>query len=470
MASSAIDDVLSVRDGRLYVEDVAATELAAMFGTPVYVISETGLRTRIRRFSRAFAERWPEGTVHVLPSLKANFGLALRHILTQEGVGCDTFGLAELQVALDARVPPELISVNGSSKDRSLVERALRAGARITLDSEREVQLVRQVARNLGLQARVRFRLRPDYSDLEFPSDFAPDVSVREAAQAYKPGIPTEALLRIGPDAVMAPELDVRGVMVHLGRHSSDLEVWRRMAAGVGALVGELSRAWNGWQPREIDLGGGFPSRRDPTGRGVQHARHDDRVGPVPEIEQYAAALTSALRESLRQSGVPTRDKVLEVEPGRSLYADVGVQLATVRNIKRQSRPVARTWVETDTSEMFLLDTLIEHNRWETVVVECAAAESTLTADIVGISCGFDVIVPDARLPEVHEGDHVAFLSTGAYQDATAANFNAMPRPGTVLVHGSDAEVIRRPETVEDVFRRDVVPPRVAAGARGGAA
>lgn len=151
----------------------------------------------------------------------------------------------------------------------------------------------------------------------------------------------------------------------------------------------------------------------------------------------------------------------MEVEPGRSLYADVGVQLATVRNIKSQTRPEPRTWVETDTTEMFLLDTLIERNRWATVVVGKAAEPPSLTADIVGISCGFDVIVPDARLPPVAVGDRIAFLDTGAYQDATAANFNAMPRPATILVNGSEAELIKRAETIEDVFRRDVVPARL---------
>lgn len=470
MESGAIDDILSLRDHQLFVEDVSAAEIARRFGTPLYVISERGLRSRVRRFARAFATRWPEGEVHVLPSLKANFALALRHLLTQEGVGCDTFGISELQVALDARVPPELISVNGSSKDRTLLDKAVRAGARVTLDSEREVRLVREVARDLGIRARVRFRLRPDYTDLDFPSDFGHDLMIRDAAQAYKPGIPTEVLLQIGGDAIQAPELDVRGVMVHLGRHSGDLEVWRHMATGVGALIGQLSKAWAGWEPYEIDLGGGFPSYRDPTGEGARYERHEAARRPSQDIEAYAEALTGGLRDSLRQNGVSPNGKVLEVEPGRSLYADVGIHLATVRNIKVQHQPVARTWVETDTSEMFLLDTLIEHNRWDTLIIERPRDAPSLTADIVGISCGFDVIVPNAQLPEVREGDHIAFLATGAYQDATAANFNAMPRPGTVLVRGTEAWVIRRPETVEDVFRRDVVPEHLGSPGREDAA
>ena len=40
-------------------------------------------------------------------------------------------------------------------------------------------------------------------------------------------------------------------------------------------------------------------------------------------------------------------------------------------------------------------------------------------------------------------GDVIAFLDTGAYQDACANNWNALPRPGTVLVSGSQAEWIK---------------------------
>lgn len=95
-------------------------------------------------------------------------------------------------------------------------------------------------------------------------------------------------------------------------------------------------------------------------------------------------------------------------------------------------------------------------------------AAPVMRADIVGISCGFDLLVASAPLPQLAEGDLLAFLDTGAYQDAGANNFNAMPRPATVLVHGAEAEVIKRAETVADVFARDVVPARmVAAGPAG---
>ncbi|MGE5460657.1 MAG: hypothetical protein ACM3WR_08545, partial [Solirubrobacterales bacterium] len=145
------------------------------------------------------------------------------------------------------------------------------AGARITLDSVREIDLARDAARRLGTRATIRFRLRPDYRDLEMTSEFAEDdVPIRAFARTYKPGIPTVDLLEAGLAALGAEELDVSGVMAHLGRHHHDPAMWRGMVRGFVATLAELSAAWGGWRPREIDLGGGFTSPRDPTGRALR--------------------------------------------------------------------------------------------------------------------------------------------------------------------------------------------------------
>ena len=463
----AIDDCLSIRSGHLWIEACDAVDLADTFGTPIHVISEDQLRRNVRRTAAAFRAAWPEGDVLLLPSIKANYTLAIRRILTQEGTGCDTFGPGELEAALRTGVPPETISVNGSVKAPELLARAVDAGCRITLDSVREVELVRRVARAAGRRAVVRFRVRPDYDGLDTLTEFAEtDIPIREAASAYKPGIPTEDLLAIGPEVLAAEELDVTGVMAHLGRHHHSVDVWRAMASSFADTIGLLSAAWNGWRPREIDVGGGFASPRDPTGRATTRGMERPADERSPTMEAYADAVATSLRAGLRRHGLSTDGIRLEAEPGRALLADTGIHLATVRNVKAQTRPIAQRWIELDTTEMFLPDGLIEHNRWTAVVAGRAGRPATQVADVVGMSCGFDVIVAGASLPEVEPGDVVAILDTGAYQDAASSNFNALPRPATILVHGDRTEVVKRAETVDDVFRRDTVPERLR-GMRG---
>ncbi len=450
-----IDDCLSVRDGHLWIEGCEAAELAARFGTPIYVVSENQLRRNARRLVQAFSGHWP-GPVNVLGSIKANHVLALRRILSDEGLGCDTFGRSELWAALACGVSPALISVNGTGKSAELVEQAVAAGCRITLDSPRALDIARDAARRRGGRAQLRVRVRPDLSALDqVASDFSPDAeSITEVARRYKAGIPMNELLPLGERALKSDEVDLVGVHAHVARHTRKLDTWAVMMGAFGDTVGRLSRAWGGWQPRELDVGGGIPTGRDPTGRAIPRLALE--TGPAPSFEAYAEVICGSLLESLERNGVSSSDKTLEIEPGRALYADIGVHLSRVVNIKTETEPELLRFVELDTSEIFLMDVHLEHNRWVHVVTDRASDPPCAVADLVGISCGFDTITPDADLPEVEPGEVVAFLDTGAYQEACASNFNAIPRPATVLVRDAEAMVVRRAETIEDVFCRDV--------------
>jgi diaminopimelate decarboxylase len=457
-----LDDCLSIRDGRLFVEECAAEELARVFGTPLHVVSEDQLRRNARRFRQAFERRWP-GPFLLLPSIKANSVLALRRVLTIEGTGCDAFGAGELDAALRTATPPEQISLNGPMKDEALFERAVSAGVRITLDSRQELSRVTEVAKRLGGRAYIRLRVRPDLANQTAPSEMLPSgASIRDALQRYKAGIPTEDLLAITAPDIRNSHVDLTGIHLHLGRHSADPAMWQDATDALTELLGRLREAWDGWTPRELDLGGGFPAPRDPFGRALpQRADAPERS---PDADAYAAAICGRLHDRLQAIGVAADGVRLEVEPGRGLYADAGVHLATVGNVKRQTVPVPQIWVETDTSDAYLPDVNLEFNRWTCVAATNASAQPSIEADITGRTCALDVVVPDAQLPSVESGTVLAFLDTGAYQDVGASNFNALPRPGTAMVTRDGAEMVRRHETIDDIFARDRVPRRLADG------
>jgi len=462
MGTTRLDACLSIRDGRLFVEGCSAGDLAERHGTPLSVVSEDQLRRNASRIAAAFRSHWTEGPVNVLPSIKANLSLALRRILSDEGMGCDAFGGPELFAALRGGVPPELISVNGP-KEQEVVDEAVAVGARITLDHVDEIAMVRAAVERTGGKAVVRPRIRPDLASLELASDWLEEpLPVAQVAQVYKAGIPMDDVLRVGPELLRMEGVRVSGVHVHVGRHRPEPEYWRAVMGEVAAAIAEIRDAWGGWEPGEIDVGGGLPVPRDPFGREVTRIRERSGAGAyTAPIEVYADAICGSLRDELRARGMDTAGVTLEVEPGRALYGDAGLHLMRVTRIKRQTRPFPWTWVETDSTENFLPDVFFEHNRWSYVVADRAGAAPVMRADVVGSSCNPDRILPEAELPEVEPGDVIAVLDTGAYQDALSNNFNAIPRPAAVLVTGERSELIRRPETVADVFARDVIPERL---------
>ncbi len=190
--------------------------LAGRFGTPLYVMSSAQLRANCRALRSAFERYWG-GPVELLPSLKANYVLAVRKLLNDEGAGCDVFGANELRTALRAGVPASRISVNGSAKSPELLRAAVSAGATLTLDSAQELDDLCAITSEMGARARVRLRVRPDHDALTEDSDFFPGMAIRDAAQLYKPGIEPGAARELGRRALSHRGIELTGLMTHSG-------------------------------------------------------------------------------------------------------------------------------------------------------------------------------------------------------------------------------------------------------------
>jgi diaminopimelate decarboxylase len=156
------------------------------------------------------------------------------------------------------------------------------------------------------------------------------------------------------------------------------------------------------------------------------------------------------------------RGITLEVEPGRGLHCDTGVHLTQVKNVKEESGRHARKWAEVDTSEVFLgVPGLSEEDPFAVMVANKGDHENKITTDIVGLTCNAERLCNQVKTPVLEEGDVIVLLDTGSYIEAMAANFNALPRPGTVLVSDNSVELIKRHETIDDVFERDIIPQRL---------
>jgi diaminopimelate decarboxylase len=144
------------------------------------------------------------------------------------------------------------------------------------------------------------------------------------------------------------------------------------------------------------------------------------------------------------------------------MHGDTGIHLTTVKAIKRTTRPIRWNVLVVDTTEFWFTGGRYEHNLHHYLFADKLDAAPTGKADVIGRSCYGDRLLPAVPVPDVQVGDVLALLDTGAYQEVSMSNFNAMPRPASVLVTGDRAALIRRRETEEDVFRRDVMPAHLA--------
>jgi diaminopimelate decarboxylase len=486
-------DCLTIRDGRLFIEEADSVELAERFGTPIFVFSHAQLAENYRRFLEAFSKGWSHGPVDVMPAMKANTLLATRQLLTNLGAGADIYSGEELDGVLRTGVNPERVSVNGGGKSKAHLRRCIEAGVRITVEDVREIDWIQEVAADLETVAKIRFRVKPAVPNLWRRNDFTQLwVPIDLGYQVYKSGVPPEYLAEMGRRVFDMPNVELVGLHFHAGRHHPSLWFWEGLMVRFARLVGELSREWGGWKPQELDIGGGMASRRDPLNkefsrsefiltaigypflvglRGLGERAYHTLLAkildvltdhpepkPVPSIEQYADTITRTLSRELVSQGMDLEGVRLQTEPGRSLYGDTAIHLTRVKVVKSQTEPIPYTWVLTDTTYFFLAAGVFEHNRHPFLVADQADAPPTMKADIVGHSCFADQIVLGAHLPEVDTGDVLAILEAGAYQESSASNFNSLPRPATILVRGEQAEVIKRAEGLDDVYGRDVIP------------
>ncbi|MDH3290634.1 MAG: alanine racemase [Gemmatimonadota bacterium] len=495
-----IDDCLSTRNGHLFIEQCDTTELVSRFGSPLFVISEDQLRRNVRRFQAAFASGWPDGPVKVLPAAKANWIAAVQHILASDGCGCDVYSAGELTVALQAGFEPQYISVNGVPKDDEHIYRCVHEGVRITIDSVEEVDAIERAATALDRVATVRLRLKPALAGFVRHSEFVAEglVPTDIAALAYKGGLAFDDAVAVGRRLLAMEHVELVGFHQHHGRHHRSLRYWEEQMRAFAAEIARVGEALGGYRPREIDIGGGFAIPRDPfnavtnyteplqlavlhtLSKGLRVVGRRGRYGvlrqlvdlfaskpnatPAPSIEDYARVCTETLRDALHRVGIATEGLLLELEPGRSIHGDAGIHLTTVRSIKRMTHPIRFNLVVVDSTEFWLTGGRYEHHLHDYVFANKTDAPLEDKADIIGRSCFGDRLMPLVRIPQVEVGDLLALLDTGAYQEVSTSNFNALPRPATALVTGDRAVIIRRAETETDVLCRDVLPEHLGGG------
>src|SRR6266704_1674777 len=121
--------------GVLTLGGVDVRDLAADFGTPLYVCDEEDVRSRCREYLDAFG---PDGRVFY--AAKAFCSRDVLRWVSEEGLGVDVCTGGELEVALSAGVPPEQITMHGNNKTLEELSRAVAVGiGHIVVDSFEEI-------------------------------------------------------------------------------------------------------------------------------------------------------------------------------------------------------------------------------------------------------------------------------------------------------------------------------------------
>ena len=459
--AAQLPDVLTPTDhlavssqGELMIEECGVRGLLARFGSPLYVISEATLRANYQHLHTTFRKLWPR-TINVLYAIKANSTLAVRAILHQEGAGGDCFGEGEFHATFQAGADPSKVVFNGSNKSCDDLRRATELGVMINIDSEDEIDILTELARELGVEIPVGLRLKcftPQYGDQKTDYFLLPD-GLAEYVRGIKWGFTVDAAEPLVRRLNALQGIDFRGFHFHIGRASQDPSFQRRWASSLADSVVELHRR-TGFIPAVLDIGGGWARQREPESRSLA-------LNPY-SLEEYATAACGILRSRLEEARITLPE--LWIEPGRYIIGNAVVLLGTVGAIKRD---LGLTWVNLD----FSTNNLPRIDTSGSVYHILAASEMkrafSESVTFVGPTCVDSVIGTDRRMPALRRDDPIAVLDAGMYAESASTQFNSLPRPATVLVNGATAEIVKERETVADIFSKHRIPDRLVASKFG---
>jgi diaminopimelate decarboxylase len=444
-------------DGFLCIEGVRAIDLARDYGTPLFVISENTIRDNYRAMRDAFQKRHPS-EIMICVGMKANWGLAVRRVIVQEGGGGEAFGSGELYVALLAGTPPDRIVINGPNKSDDTLTAAIYSGAMINVDGIDELSDIERIAHRLNKVASVLLRIRLPLRSLSGrhfvdPRYGPPGVDIMSWGQSYKFGMEPDSFFSALPKALAAKNIALLGMMYHGGiprRAGYFREETEELMDYLGA-----AKAKFGWQCEYLDIGGGFLP-----------PRHGISPEP-PSIDTCARDITTAIAQKSREHGIFIPKLILE--PGRYCWESAVSLLTCVGTVKEDRTLAQKSWAYVDGSTNDLRDPFDPHGRYhEVIIANDANRPVTEVVDICGALCNADdVLASQRKVPRLQRGDLLAFLDMGAYKESFANQHNVVPRSASVMVSAGRVGLVRRRESIEDVLARDVVPFWLNGGSTG---
>ena len=408
-------DFFQYKNEQLYVEDLPVKQLAEEFGTPLYIYS----RATLERHWHAFDSALGDHPHLICYAVKANSNIGILNVMAKLGSGFDIVSQGELERVLAAGGEASKVVFSGVAKSRAEIMRALEVGIRcFNVESIAELHHINQIAGEMGKVAPISLRVNPDVDAHTHPyistglKENKFGVSVDEAREVYKL-------------AATLPNVKITGMDCHIGSQLTELQPFLDATDRLIRLMEQLKE--DGITLKHLDLGGGL---------GVTYT---DETPPHPS--DYAAALLNKLK------GYENLEIILE--PGRAIAANAGILVAKVQYLKSNE---SRNFAITDTGMNDMIRPALYEAYMNIIEIDRTLEREKAIYDVVGPVCETSDFLGKQRELAIAEGDYIAQRSAGAYGASMSSNYNSRPRTAEVLVDGNKAHLIRRRESLSELW------------------
>jgi diaminopimelate decarboxylase len=407
-------------DGWLTIGGCSIRDLAAEYGTPLFVYDEEHIRARCREAVAAFG---PERAVY---ATKAFLCKAMARLAHEEGMRLDVATGGELHTVLAAGVPASACVMHGNNKSLDELRMAIAEGVdHIVVDSFDELDRLDALhAEGVGPAPEILLRITPGVH--AHTHEF---IATGQDDSKFGFNLGNGDALRAVRRAEQSPSVELVGLHCHIGSNVFAASSFAKAAEVMADFAEPLGL-------RELVLGGGL---------GVAYVENEE----APTLTQWG----NVLRDACDALGLTAR---VSVEPGRSIVAAAAVTVYTLGTIK--DIPGVRTYFSVDGGMSDNPRPVLYGSGYESFLPRAPFADRPRLGRLVGKHCeSGDILLFDAKLPDdVRVGDLVATPVTGAYGRSMGSNYNAIARPPVVFVRDGNARLVLRRETVDDLLATDV--------------
>ena len=422
-------------ENHLVIGQHDTVELAKKFGTPLYVLDEDLMRDNCRAYKNAI-DTYYDGHGLVLFASKALCTMYTGRLVEEEGLGADVVSGGELYTLYKAGFPMEKVFFHGNNKTPDEIELALNCGVgHIVVDNKYELELLNRIANEKNVNQRILFRIKPGID--AHTHDF---VKTGQIDSKFGVALENGEAYEIHKLALSMSNIQIDGVHCHIGSQIFDVEPFCEAAKVMIGFIADLYDKL-GIKVNILNLGGGF---------GIKYTATDDPIA----LSEYIHKVTNVVKELAQEKGIDL--PFLVFEPGRSIVASAGITLYTVGCVKEIEN--VRTYVSIDGGMCDNPRYILYGSKYTAVLANNASAEPVAPITIAGKCCeSGDLIQEHVMMPQIHVGDTLAVLATGAYNYSMSSNYNRIPRPPIVAVSGNEAKIIVKRETYDDLIKNDVL-------------
>lgn len=416
--------------GHLLIDGIDSVDLVTRFGSPLYVMSGSKLRSNFRNFKAAFQSVYDR--VLICFAYKANSHLAVCKLLKDEGAGAEVASGGELHIALKAGVPPERIVFDGPNKTSEELKTAIEAGVMlINADSSAEIRKIGRIASLLDRKVTIGIRVNPDIAA-------ATHEHLATGLREHKFGVWIEDALETYRLASEEKNLTVAGILAHIGSSINDIDPFKESVHRVFDLISQIRNRFK-LEISRVDLGGGL---------GIPYATGQSSTAVI----EYARTIASSIKEEVLKRGLSLPTLILE--PGRAIAGDAGILLTTVGVVKETAR---KNWAMVDAGMNLLIRPAL-YDAYHHILVANKATDAPARRYSIGGPCceSADYLAEDRDLPRLVEGDLLAVLDAGAYGFTMSSHYNSYPRCAVVMTENGSARMIRSRESYEDLVRHEL--------------